>query len=257
MRSAVAISTLALLASSSLAFAQGPGGGRPEPGGGAGTPPAAQQSAPGQLKEPGQSARDIAPGRTKGEGSARDVAPGRTGKEAEGRASGAERGNRERRSEDSRSDRKAGAGDDKRAADKSDRADRRDKDDREDRADRDRDDGERADRRERREGSSATGRSEGTAGRSGGADQEITQISGEQRTKVKQVFTQHRTKSVNVNINVAVGVAVPRTIELYAVPEDVVVIVPAYRRYRYFVVDDRICIVDPDTYVIVEVIVIA
>ena len=82
-------------------------------------------------------------------------------------------------------------------------------------------------------------------------------LSQEQRTKVQGSFAKHKGRSANVNITVNVGVAVPRTVELYAVPEDIIVIVPAYRRYRYFVVGDKVCIVDPDTYEIVEIIVIA
>lgn len=83
-------------------------------------------------------------------------------------------------------------------------------------------------------------------------------MSQEQRTKVQGSFAKHKGRSANVNnITINVGVAVPRTVELYAVPEDIVVIVPAYRRYRYFIVGDKVCIVDPDTYEIVEIIVIA
>ena len=82
-------------------------------------------------------------------------------------------------------------------------------------------------------------------------------LTQEQRTKVQGSFAKHRGKSANVNITVNVGVRVPRTVRLYAIPADIVVIVPAYRRYRYFVVGDRICIVDPNTYEIVEIIVIA
>ena len=89
-------------------------------------------------------------------------------------------------------------------------------------------------------------------GGKGGAN--LTQ---EQRTKVKSSFARHRGKSANVNIRVNIGVAVPRSVQLYAVPEDIVVIVPEYRRYRYFVVDNRICIVDPETYEIVEIIILA
>jgi hypothetical protein len=37
-------------------------------------------------------------------------------------------------------------------------------------------------------------------------------------------------------------------------PASVVAIVPAYRSYRYFVADERICIVDPASYEIVDVI---
>ena len=88
-------------------------------------------------------------------------------------------------------------------------------------------------------------------GGKGGAN--LTQ---EQRTKVKSSFAKHRGKSANLNITVNVGVAVPRSVQLYAVPADIVVMVPEYRRYRYFVVDDRVCIVDPDTYEIVEIIIL-
>jgi hypothetical protein len=98
----------------------------------------------------------------------------------------------------------------------------------------------------------AAGKDKATKEGKGGAT--LTQ---EQRTKVQGSFAKHRGKSANVNITVNVGVAVPRTVQLYAIPADIVVIVPAYRRYRYFVVGDRVCIVDPDTYEIVEIIVIA
>ena len=95
----------------------------------------------------------------------------------------------------------------------------------------------------------ATGKDK--AGKAGGAN-----LSQEQRTKVKSSFAKHRGKSANINITVNVGVAVPRSVQLYAIPADIVVLVPTYRRYRYFVVDDRICIVDPDTYEIVEIIIL-
>jgi outer membrane biosynthesis protein TonB len=87
----------------------------------------------------------------------------------------------------------------------------------------------------------------------------VTTLAQEQRTKVQTSFAKHKVKSANVNITINVGVAVPRTVELYSVPEDIIVIVPGYRRYRYFVIGDpdRICIVDPETYEIVEIIVIA
>ena len=53
------------------------------------------------------------------------------------------------------------------------------------------------------------------------------------------------------------GVAIPRHVHLVPLPEDIVVIVPQWRRYKYIVVEDTICIVDPDTYEIVDVLVLA
>ena len=82
-------------------------------------------------------------------------------------------------------------------------------------------------------------------------------LTQDQRTKVQTSFAKHKVQPANVNISINVGVAVPRTVVLYAVPEEIIVIVPGYRRYRYFLIGDRICIVDPDTYEIVEIIVIA
>jgi hypothetical protein len=82
------------------------------------------------------------------------------------------------------------------------------------------------------------------------------QLSEQQRTNVGQTLTRekqlHRVTNINVSINV--GTRIPRSVRLVAVPASVIAIVPAYRSYRYFAVEDRICIVDPATYEIVEVI---
>jgi hypothetical protein len=103
-----------------------------------------------------------------------------------------------------------------------------------------------------------TGASEGTAG----TDQpsgSVTQLSGEKRTKVQSAFRSHRSEAVvkDIDIDVNVGVAVPRSVSLYAVPEEVVIIVPEYRRYKYFIFGDKVVIVDPGTYEIVDVLILA
>lgn len=108
-----------------------------------------------------------------------------------------------------------------------------------------------------KEGAS-TGASDGTAG----ADKpsgSVTQLSGENRTKVQSAFRSHRSEAVvkDINIDINVGVAVPRSVSLYAVPEDVVVIVPEYRRYKYFIFGNKVVIVDPGTYEIVDVLILA
>jgi Protein of unknown function (DUF1236) len=56
------------------------------------------------------------------------------------------------------------------------------------------------------------------------------------------------------SFNVSIGTRVPRNVRLVALPVAVVSIAPAYRAYRYFIADDRIVIVEPSTYEIVEVI---
>jgi hypothetical protein len=80
-------------------------------------------------------------------------------------------------------------------------------------------------------------------------------LNGEQRARVQSAFKSHRgSAKADANIQVRVGVAVPRTITLYEVPEDVVIIVPEWRRYKYVLIGDEICIIDPDTYEIIDVI---
>ena len=94
-----------------------------------------------------------------------------------------------------------------------------------------------------------------TEGRNDTSTRSHVSLNGEQRTRVQSAFKSHRgSAKADVNIQVRVGVAVPRTITLYEVPEDVVIIVPEWRRYKYVLIGDEICIIDPDTYEIIDVI---
>jgi hypothetical protein len=82
------------------------------------------------------------------------------------------------------------------------------------------------------------------------------QISEQQRTNVSQTLMkdQRVNRVTNVNISVNIGTRVPRSVTLVALPASVISLVPQYRPYRYFVVEERICIVDPATYEIVDII---
>jgi Protein of unknown function (DUF1236) len=82
-----------------------------------------------------------------------------------------------------------------------------------------------------------------------------TQLTTEQRTRISSAI---RTRSSearvsNVNFAVSVGTVVPRTVKLVAVPEEVVVIHPAWRGFRFFIVNDQIVIVEPDSLRIVAI----
>src|SRR5262249_23647171 len=57
-----------------------------------------------------------------------------------------------------------------------------------------------------------------------------------------------------VNFPISVGSRIPRSTRLFALSAAALAIVPAYQAYRYFEVDDRIVIVEPTTYEIVDVI---
>jgi hypothetical protein len=109
------------------------------------------------------------------------------------------------------------------------------------------------------EGTATTGAGSGESGRDAGQTKAgKISLDPEQRTKVQKAFSGHRSAGVisNPTFSIGIGVAVPRQVALLAIPGEIVVIVPEYRRYKYFVVDDRICIVDPDTYEIVDIIVL-
>ena len=82
-----------------------------------------------------------------------------------------------------------------------------------------------------------------------------TSLSGDQRTRVRQTILQRNVGRLNrANFGVTIGARIPRSVKLFAFSAAVLAIVPAYRSYRYVVVDDRICVVEPTSYEIVEVI---
>jgi hypothetical protein len=90
--------------------------------------------------------------------------------------------------------------------------------------------------------------------RSGSAQR--VQITEEKRTNIHQTILKERNvnRVRNVNFSINIGTRVPRSVRLEVLPASVITIVPEYRSYRYFVVDDQICIIEPSTYEIVEVI---
>jgi hypothetical protein len=97
--------------------------------------------------------------------------------------------------------------------------------------------------------------SKGAARESGGR----TQVSEQQRSNVGAALMKDKSVNhvTNVNFSIRIGTRVPRSVHLVALPAGVIAIVPAYRPYRYFVVGDQLCIVDPASYEIVDVIVIS
>ena len=77
-----------------------------------------------------------------------------------------------------------------------------------------------------------------------------------QRTKITTVIkNQHVENVTNVNFSISVGTRVPReNVHFYPVPTEVVTIYPQWRGYEFIMVNNRIVIVDPGTYEIVEII---
>jgi hypothetical protein len=81
------------------------------------------------------------------------------------------------------------------------------------------------------------------------------QLSQTQRTKIQAVIGHSSAARVtNVNFNVAVGVAIPRTVHVEVLPEDIVEVVPQFEGFDYIIGGDNILIIDPDTLEIVDII---
>src|SRR5262249_18335604 len=83
--------------------------------------------------------------------------------------------------------------------------------------------------------------------------QERARLSRDQHIRLRQAFTINRDRISRVQFTRRVGTRIPRSVRLFAVPVAVLPIFPYYRDYRYVVEDDTICIIDPDTYEIVDV----
>jgi hypothetical protein len=104
---------------------------------------------------------------------------------------------------------------------------------------------------EAREGYSGAAPSSGSAAKGGSAH-----LSSQQRTKIHQTIIKqgNAPRVSNVNFSVSVGTTVPRSVQLVAVPTAIIEIHPAWRGYEYFMVGNRVVIVDPNTMQIVAVI---
>jgi hypothetical protein len=106
------------------------------------------------------------------------------------------------------------------------------------------------------QGTKGSARTQPTNQTAKGGSRERVQLSEKQRTNFHETILKERNvnRIDHVNFSVNVGTRVPRSLHLAPLPAAVFSIVPQFRSYRYFVADEEICIVDPNTYEIVEVI---
>ena len=68
-----------------------------------------------------------------------------------------------------------------------------------------------------------------------------------QRQRIYTTVTRQRVTPAQATVRYQVGMRVPQTVELHALPPEVLVDVPVVKDYRYMVVNDRIWLVDPAT----------
>jgi len=110
---------------------------------------------------------------------------------------------------------------------------------------------------EQNESARGAQRETGQAGATGGARGDSVQLSEDQRSQIKTVIGRGsgpRLSRSNVNFSISVGTRVPRSVHFVTLPGEIVRIVPQYRGFDYFLVEDEIVIVDPRTLEIVAVI---
>jgi hypothetical protein len=89
----------------------------------------------------------------------------------------------------------------------------------------------------------------------GSKQQGRVQVSEQQRSTVRERLSKRSVKKTRINVSVNVGTRIPRSVHLHALPAFVFDVAPAYRGYSYVVLeDDTIVVVDPRTYVIVDLI---
>jgi hypothetical protein len=82
-------------------------------------------------------------------------------------------------------------------------------------------------------------------------------LTSQQRARIHNVVLHRdfsRLRVRHVNFAIRIGVFVPRSFTLFVIPEDIVVIVPQFRRFRCFIFGDELVIVDPFTFEIVAII---
>lgn len=81
------------------------------------------------------------------------------------------------------------------------------------------------------------------------------ELQPEQRTIIKETIVKQKVRPVDVDFSISVGTVIPHSVTLYDLPPTFVEIVPAYRPYKYILVEEgTLLVIDPDTYEIIDVI---
>lgn len=83
----------------------------------------------------------------------------------------------------------------------------------------------------------------------------VVSLNVQQQTQVGQTIARANVKPLtNVSFSISVGTRVPASVQLRALPADLVTFVPQYRGYSYFVVEEQVVIVEPASHEIVTII---
>ena len=75
----------------------------------------------------------------------------------------------------------------------------------------------------------------------------------EQKNNLRTTVLRAGPRLTHVNFHIGVGVHIPRTVHLVAVPPEIVSIYPGWASYEYFAYGDEIVVVDPASFAIIGV----
>jgi hypothetical protein len=93
----------------------------------------------------------------------------------------------------------------------------------------------------------------GDTGVSGAIEQKLI-LSPAQRTAIYEQASKDKSKVAPKDFSPVIGADVPPMIELYTLPEDATVNVPAAKLYKYTMVENKVVLVDPTKMRVVDVI---
>jgi Protein of unknown function (DUF1236) len=74
---------------------------------------------------------------------------------------------------------------------------------------------------------------------------EPLQLAPVQRRTIYRTIVRERVAPAQPTVEYRVGTRVPESVQVYSVPQEVAVEVPAIRPYKYMVVNDRVVLIDP------------
>jgi hypothetical protein len=76
---------------------------------------------------------------------------------------------------------------------------------------------------------------------------EPLQLTPVQRRTIYRTIVRERVSPAQPTVEYRVGARAPENVQLFSMPQEVAVEVPAIRSYKYMVVNDRVVLVDPVT----------
>ena len=238
-RFTTSVAAIALIAGTSLAYAQGTGMGRETPSTGS----TAQQSAPSSEHGGASSATPM--NRNEAKPRAEEKVQGGQNQRAQGEMKAGPKQEKSAQDNNARGERsKTMSQDNDRAKGGSKEMKAEGREDR---------NGMKAEGREDRGNMKAEGRNGAeskTVGQAGAGGK----LSTEQRTKISGVIReQHVAPVTNVNFAISVGTRVPRDVSFHPLPAEIVTFYPEWRGYEFILVRDQIVVIDPRTLEIVAV----